>query len=109
MTFILFILDLLAHPLTDDIILLDIEMKTITVKVKAFASISEILAKRDFDFSVPQGSTIEDLKSLIFNGVKNKNDTRKSLLYSVNYTYATLDTILMDGDEVAIMPMVSGG
>lgn len=72
-----------------------------TVRVRLFAGLRERAgwAQREFDVS----SVAEVWPAL------DLGDEPNGLLYAVNKEYATRDQALADGDEVALIPPVSGG
>ena len=72
-----------------------------TVRVRLFAGLRERAgwAQREFDVS----SVAEVWPAL------DLGDEPNGLLYAVNKEYATRDQVLADGDEVALIPPVSGG
>jgi molybdopterin converting factor small subunit len=64
-------------------------------------------ADRDL-VELPEDSTVADLLALLRDGVSDL-PVWSSLAVAVNREYATLDSPLHDGDEVALLPPVSGG
>jgi MoaE-MoaD fusion protein len=73
----------------------------VTVRVRLFAGLRERAgwSQRDVD-----AATVGDVWSALGLG-----DEPNGLLYAVNKEYATRDRALADGDEVALIPPVSGG
>ncbi len=55
------------------------------------------------------GSTVGDLLRLLEAGGRRDEAVWKTLAVAVNREYAGLETVLQDGDEVALLPPVSGG
>jgi molybdopterin converting factor small subunit len=78
---------------------------SLTVQVLAFGPLAATLGGRSTDHQLPAGSTVEalviqlDLLAWLNMG----------LSVAVNGTRCTPDRLLMDGDEVALLPPVSGG
>ncbi len=72
-----------------------------TVKVRLFAALRERAgwSERELD-----ATTVADVWPQLELG-----DEPAGLLYAVNRTYAERDRALADGDEVALIPPVSGG
>ena len=79
------------------------------VRVLLFAGLSDLFKKSEMELSLPEDSTLKDLRNELFKGVEKKEKRWQFLLYAVNQTYKEIDTKLRDGDEVAFLPMVSGG
>jgi len=73
----------------------------VTVRVRLFAGLRERAgwAQREID-----AATVADVWRALELG-----DEPEGLLYAVNKEYATPDRALVDGDEVALIPPVSGG
>lgn len=86
-------------------------IKKIKVKVLLFASLRDLFNKSDVEVTLDEKSTILDLRNKVFEKIdtKKKEGRWKTLMYAVNQNYASLETILKDGDEVAFLPFVSGG
>jgi MoaE-MoaD fusion protein len=73
----------------------------VTVRVRLFAGLRERAgwSQREID-----AATVADIWRALELG-----DEPAGLLYAVNKEYATPDRALLDGDEVALIPPVSGG
>lgn len=82
-----------------------IETKKININVLFFASVSEFLGKSKLTVEIQKGSTVKDLKDLIFK----EKVWNKPLLYAINNSYVSLDSELKENDEVVFMSFVSGG
>jgi molybdopterin converting factor subunit 1 len=80
---------------------------TIGVHVRLFASYREAAGMSRLDSSVPSGATVARLLELLEAQVPGLSQTRG--LVAVNHTYVPPTTVLRDGDEVALIPPVSGG
>ena len=86
-----------------------IDTKTINIRVLLFASLKDLFKESELSMSVLSDITIKELRDVLFQNIYNKGNKWKSLLYAVNHNYASLDTKLKEGDEVAFLPFVSGG
>jgi molybdopterin converting factor subunit 1 len=80
---------------------------SICVHVRLFASYREAAGTHRLDVSVAPGATISNLLELLEPRLPAL--TRARGLVAVNHSYVQPDTILRDGDEVALIPPVSGG
>ena len=79
------------------------------VKVKVFASFREICGFTEKELIVSDAIKVSEIVDVLIkssNGLAEKKDT---LLVAVNEEYSDLETILQEGDTVAIFPPVSGG
>jgi molybdopterin synthase catalytic subunit/molybdopterin converting factor small subunit len=76
----------------------------VEVVVKLFAGLRERAGTGERKLVVEDGSRLDDVWPLLELG-----DRPAGLLYAVNKKYAAADTVLAEGDEVALIPPVSGG
>jgi molybdopterin converting factor subunit 1 len=74
------------------------------VTVKLFAGLRERAGTRERQLELPDGSRLGEVWRALGMG-----EEPPGLLYAVNRRYAGAETILADGDEVALIPPVSGG
>lgn len=82
---------------------------TITIHMLYFAMFREHIGASSEQFSVPAGTTAGDVFTLISERYPALAAMRNSTLVMVNEAYAEADQLLADGDEVALIPPVSGG
>jgi len=81
----------------------------ITVKVFLFSTIRARIGKKQMDFSLPVGSSINDLKLVLIDQYPDAAPTVRNMLSSVNHVFSGDDTIIPDQAEIAFFPHVSGG
>jgi len=74
------------------------------VAVRLFAGLRELAGSRLLEIELPQGAVVADVWPALALG-----DEPPGLLLAVNRTYTARDSPLADGDEVALIPPVSGG
>lgn len=79
------------------------------IKVKFFASFREAVGKPEVDIDLEENTTISELLTLLKQRHPELGPLTEPLVISVNKEYATYDSVLKNGDEVAILPPVSGG
>jgi molybdopterin converting factor subunit 1 len=72
-----------------------------------FASYREAAGTSKLDAPLPRGARVGDLLDLLAPQLPSLKSTRG--LVAVNHSYVTVDATLNDGDEVALIPPVSGG
>lgn len=74
------------------------------VAIRLFAGLREHAGWRAKDVELPDGATVGD----VF-GALDLGDEPPGLLFAVNHAYVERDAVLADGDELALIPPVSGG
>src|SRR5689334_5877161 len=74
------------------------------VAVRLFAGLRELAGTRATEIELSPGSTAADVWPALELGAEPPG-----LLLAVNKSYATRDTVLQEGDEIALIPPVSGG
>jgi MoaE-MoaD fusion protein len=79
------------------------------VRVLFFGLLTDISGRRSETVSLPEGSSIRDLLVHYEKNFPRLNGLMSSLAVSVNQNYAPVTAKLHDGDEVALLPPVSGG
>ena len=79
------------------------------IRVKCFAAAREIVGTGELVVELPEGSTLTQLFEQIRHQFPRLEGLTGSLLLSVNREYAPSDKKLAAGDEVALIPPVSGG
>ncbi len=81
------------------------------VTVKYFASLKQMAGKEEDQFNVNEDTTLEQLSELIEKSVPQLGNMvrEKRVIISLNYDVVPLDTVVKDGDEIALLPPFSGG
>jgi molybdopterin converting factor subunit 1 len=74
------------------------------VAIRLFAGLRELAGTRATEIELPAGSTAADVWAALELGTEPPG-----LLVAVNKSYAPPETLLAEGDEVALIPPVSGG
>jgi molybdopterin converting factor subunit 1 len=83
--------------------------ETISVRVRAFAILREVLGAAEVAVALPAGADVAALLARLAQEFPDARLAGRRFTTAVNRSYAPLDTILTDGDEVALIPPVSGG
>lgn len=78
------------------------------MKVLAFGIVKDIFGNSAIDVDLKHDATIGELKSLLEVNYPRLNDLG-SYMIAVNNEYASINEKIYQGDEVAIIPPVSGG
>ena len=78
------------------------------VKVLFFAEAKKIVEKGEVDLDFT-GETVLDIKEELLEKYPSLEASFNSVVFAVNKKYATEDTVLKDGDVLAVIPPVGGG
>jgi molybdopterin converting factor subunit 1 len=79
-----------------------------TVTLLLFASYADALGTSSLDMVLPSESTVGELLDAIRSRPGAERLPPKPLV-AVNQAYAALDSVVREGDEVALIPPVAGG
>ena len=79
-----------------------------TVTLLLFASYADALGASSLDVELTSESTVGELLSAI-RARPGADRLPPRPLVAVNQAYATLDSVVRSGDEVALIPPVAGG
>ena len=79
------------------------------VRVLFFGVLKDLAGKPSDLLNLPENATLADVLNYYKQAIPQLKETRASLAMSVNQEYAGLATRLKAGDEVALLPPVSGG
>ncbi len=81
------------------------------ITVKYFANLKQMAGKDEDQFDINEGTTLEQLSELIGQSVPQLGEMvrEKKVMISLNYDMVPLDTVVKDGDEIALLPPFSGG
>lgn len=81
------------------------------VQILPFGSLKEWLGVAQSTIDLPDGATVADLLKRLENRLPSHNAERslRGVAVSVNLEYARAGQILREGDEVGLLPPVSGG
>lgn len=81
----------------------------ITIHVRLFAAHRDIVGQQDVTVQTEPGATVGTVWEHLVAEYPPLGRYTGRLLYAVNQQFAEPDAVLRDGDEVAIIPPVSGG
>lgn len=79
------------------------------VKVKYFAVCREMFNRDEEEMELPDGAVLMDVLKRLEGEWPEIPEYYEVMQMSVNWEYATEQTELSDGDEVALIPPVTGG
>ena len=78
-------------------------------KVRLFASLREAAGRSELSWELEEGATVAMLRSDLRERLPGAKEEIRRAWIAVNQQYASPDSRLEDGDEVALFPPVSGG
>ena len=81
------------------------------VRVLFFGVLTEAFGRREMPLELAEGATVAELVSVLREDSSNQTGEElwSRIAVSVNREYARREDVLRDGDEVALLPPVSGG
>jgi molybdopterin synthase catalytic subunit len=81
----------------------------VRVAVKLFGAVREAIGEKELSVALPVGARVRDLLALLASDHDVIERFGERLATSVNLEVVPPDTLLGDGDEVALLPPVAGG
>lgn len=79
------------------------------VQVRLFATYRDLVGSRQLTWSTREGTTAGELVDQMLAKFPALRSHRDAMLVAVNQSFASTEVTLQEGDEVALMPPVSGG
>lgn len=79
------------------------------IRLLFFASCRDAVGDKEFDLEVEEGISAGALREELALRYPRLRPLKEKLLMAVNAEYVDDDTALKNGDEVALIPPVSGG
>jgi molybdopterin synthase catalytic subunit len=79
------------------------------VRVLPFGVSKDWLGAAETTVELPEGASVADLLELVTARVAGRGDVLRGIAVSVNAEYAPAGHLLREGDEVGLLPPVSGG
>jgi molybdopterin converting factor subunit 1 len=79
------------------------------VTVLCFARLRDLAGLREWSCDLPDRATVHDAWQALVTARPAADAMRAAISCAVNADFATMETPVHDGDEVAFLPPVSGG
>jgi molybdopterin synthase catalytic subunit/molybdopterin converting factor small subunit len=79
------------------------------VLVKLFGAVREAVGEKELSVGLPEGARVAELLALLARDHEGVDRFGDRLATSVNLEVVPRETVLRDGDEVALLPPVAGG
>jgi sulfur-carrier protein len=81
----------------------------INIRVKLFAIYQEAFATSELELLFPQQATVGNVLEFLIQQKPYLAKWQDVTRFGVNLKFVTSDTVLQDGDEIVLIPPVSGG
>lgn len=81
----------------------------LTITVKLFAAYQEAYGVPEIKLQCPIGTTVEMVRDRLIHEHPELNRWRDVTRFGINLQFVQPETALQDGDEVVLIPPVSGG
>lgn len=81
----------------------------ITVKVKLFAIYQEAFETSELNLMLSRQTSVGNLLESLIEQKPQLRQWREVTRFGVNLQFVKSDTLLQDGDEIVLIPPVSGG
>ena len=81
----------------------------ISITLKLFAVYQDVLGCPDMTMELPETTTVGELCDRICSQYPDLKQWRGLTRFGINLQFVEADTLLKDGDEVVLIPPVSGG
>ena len=79
------------------------------ITVKMFGRYKSIMGANTIEINITKGYTIWHVIDSLVKKYPRLEKEKKFILVSHNQMYATLETIIKDGDEITLSPPIVGG
>jgi len=79
------------------------------IRLKFFAGYRELIGEKEMEVDMKEGRRLADLLQDLYKKYPKLEAFKEGIICSINKEYAPLDRKLKEGDEVALLPPVSGG
>ncbi len=79
------------------------------VRLKFFGQLKDLTKKDGAELQLKADTTVGDLVWILGGRFPNIREHLKVVSFAVNSEYAPKETVLQDGDEVGVLPPISGG
>ena len=80
-----------------------------TITIRLFARLADVAGTRSADLEIGEGLSAADAYRALAAAHPALAPLQPTVLYAVNQEYVTADHPLRPGDELALIPPVSGG
>ena len=82
---------------------------TMKTTIQLFAGARELAGQEQIEIELPSEATVEQLRAALLADCPALSPLLPHALFAINSNYATDETRIPDGAEIACIPPVSGG
>ncbi|MGB0563823.1 MAG: molybdopterin converting factor subunit 1 [Spirulinaceae cyanobacterium] len=79
------------------------------ITVKLFAAYQEAVQQPELHLDLPAGTTVAQVRDRLIEAHPELAQWREVTRFGVNYEFVAPETVLQAGDELVLIPPVSGG
>jgi molybdopterin converting factor subunit 1 len=79
------------------------------MRVRLFAALRDHAGSGEVRVEIPDGATVADLQAALRAALPGAEGLLLSSRVAVNLAFCSPETVIREGDEVAVIPPVSGG
>jgi molybdopterin converting factor subunit 1 len=79
------------------------------ITVKLFAIVRDRAGQSELAIDMPEGGDVAAARAALLQRLPSLSGLLDRVAFAVNRSYVAADSILHDGDELAVIPPVSGG
>ncbi len=79
------------------------------IQVKLFAILRDQAGQSETSLELPEGATVQQARKQLMEAMPTIASYMDRVAFAINLSYARPESILHDGDELAVLPPVSGG
>ncbi len=84
-------------------------MPNITITLKLFAAYQEAYGVEELTLNCPVSTTVAEISDRCYQEHPHLQNLRSVTRFGVNLQFVPPETVLQDGDELVLIPPVSGG
>jgi len=79
------------------------------IRVKLFAILRDQAGQSEASLELPEGATVQLARQRLIQTLPAIAPYMDRVAFAINLSYARPESVLHDGDELAVLPPVSGG
>ncbi|MFQ5752635.1 MAG: MoaD/ThiS family protein [bacterium] len=79
------------------------------IKLRFFGPLRDLTKIEEVEMPIKENTTVGDLVWLVGERFPNIREHLKSVSFAIDNEYVTRDVILKNGNEVGLLPPISGG